>query len=345
MAALDQAPAAPATRLRLLQYAPAWGAPSIDVQCSKAQAWLRVCGCRFEVEDASSGQAGWSTNLPVLRDGPQAFEPEAMYAHLCSQGVDADVSLSPAERAESAAWEALIEERLGVALLYAFWAEDDNYNAVLRPGYAGRLPVPLCFYMPWTMRKRVLSQLARRGAMREGAAYRIGCEALEALDTRLSGRTSFFSSGPSAIDACAFAYLDALLRCPLPRDALRAKLRSLPALESYVEAFSRRFFDGFAPLLATAETDPRLRPPPLTGRPTGFPYAWGGADASAAGASSSGAEEAGSAKSSRTPKQERFKQRSRNAVLGAVGAALVYAFATDVVGATEDYEDYDAEDE
>jgi metaxin len=329
--------AGPSTpRLRLLQYETAWGAPSLDVQCSKAQAWLRVCGCAFEVESARDGQTPWSTQLPVLRDGAQAFEQGELYAHLRSLGIDADAALSADERAESAAWQALIEERLGVSMLHAFWAEDDNYNAVLRPAYAARLPVPLNLYLPWMMRKRVLSQLARRGALRDGVAYRIGCDALDALSQRLAGRSSFFSAGPSGVDACAFAYLDTLLRCPAPRDALRAKLRSLPALAAFIETFSVSYFGSFAPLEPTPETDPRLRPQPLTGRPTDFPYAW---------APEPGASPAADARSARTPKQQRFKRRSRNAVLGAIGAALVYAFATDMVGGSEEYEEYESEED
>jgi metaxin len=322
-------------RLRLLQYEAAWGAPSLDVQCSKAQAWLRVCGCSFEVESAREGQTAWSTQLPVLRDGAQAFEQHELYAHLRALGIDADAALSADERAESAAWEALIEERLGVAMLHAFWAEDDNYNAVLRPAYAARLPVPLNFYLPWTMRKRVLSQLARRGALRDGAALRLGCDALDALSQRLAGRSSFFSAGPSGVDACAFAYLDMLLRCPAPCDALRAKLRSLPALEAFLECFSVRYFGTYEPLAPTPETDPRLRPQPLTGRPTEFPYAWDGGEVVSAA----------DARSSRTPKQQRFKRRSRNAVLGAIGAAMLYAFATDTVGGAAEYEEHESEED
>lgn len=34
-------------------------------------------------------------------------------------------------------------------------------------------------------------------------AYRLGGEALEALNTRLAGRGSFFASGASAVDATA----------------------------------------------------------------------------------------------------------------------------------------------
>ncbi|EOD42096.1 Metaxin [Emiliania huxleyi CCMP1516] len=212
--------------LRLLQYSPAWGAPSVDPRCTKAQAYLRVCGRSYEVEDASAAAPGWSPLLlPVLRDGARAVEPDGLYAHLREGGIDADAKLSAEERAESAAWTALVEERLGLALLYACWAEEDNYAAVLKPAYAQRLPLPLCLYLPWTMRRRALSQLARR----EGVAYRLGGEALEALNTRLTGRGSFFASGASA----AFSYLTAVLRCPLPRDTLRAHLKSLPALCSY----------------------------------------------------------------------------------------------------------------
>ena len=30
--------------LRLLQYAPLWGAPSLDPECTRVQAYLRFCG-------------------------------------------------------------------------------------------------------------------------------------------------------------------------------------------------------------------------------------------------------------------------------------------------------------
>jgi len=178
--------------------------------------------------------------------------------------------------------------------------------------------------------------------MGEGVAYRLGGEALEALNTRLAGRGSFFASGASAVDATAFSYLTAVLRCPLPRDTLRAHLKSLPALCSYVEAFSTTFFGSFEPLLPSPETDPRLRPPPLTGRPTAFPYAFG-ADEGGGGEASEAA--AGGGKSSRTPKQRRFKERSRNAVLGALGGALVYAVATDLVGGEEELDEYAADEQ
>ena len=55
--------------------------------------------------------------------------------------------------------------------------------------------------------------------------------------------------------------------------------------------------------------------------------------AAAAEAAASGAEGGGRpAKEKRTTKQQNFRRRSRNAVLGATGAALIYALAVDALG-------------
>eukprot|EP00965_Chrysotila_dentata_P139383 4608879-Pleurochrysis_carterae.AAC.1 len=50
------------------------------------------------------------------------------------------------------------------------------------------------------------------------AAYLLGEEALLALSERLGDRSYFFGDTPTSLDASAFAYLVAVLRCPLPND-------------------------------------------------------------------------------------------------------------------------------
>ena len=80
-------------------------------------------------------------------------------AVLQGRGHDPDKDLDAAQRADSAAYTALVTETLHVALLYSWWVEDDNYE-IIRNEYAGKLPVPLCYYLPWTMRRKVNSQAA-----------------------------------------------------------------------------------------------------------------------------------------------------------------------------------------
>ena len=93
---------------------------------------------------------------------------------------------------------------------------------------------------------------------------------------------------------------------------LRCSMRQRTNLVRYVERLHDRFFDGPATLLEAVPM------PPVT---------------SSAVPQQSGAEEneGRQAKSSRTPKQQRFKDRSRNALLAAAGSMLLYVAAmTDV---------------
>lgn len=80
-----------------------------------------------------------------------------MSAALRERGYDPDAALDASQRADSAAYTALITERLNVALLYSWWVDDDNYE-IIRNEYAGKLPIPLCYYLPWSMRRKVHSQ-------------------------------------------------------------------------------------------------------------------------------------------------------------------------------------------
>ena len=178
--------------------------------------FMRLCGLDFTSVACASASAVHT--LPMLKAGSQLLPVPELYAFLRQQGHDLDAELTRPQRADSLAYVALTEEHLGLALLFSWWAETDNYESVVRPAYAARLPLPLCYYYPWTLRRRALSQLARRGAMHAEATYQAGEEALAALAARLGERPFFHGDTPAAVDASIFAYLSAVLRCPLPND-------------------------------------------------------------------------------------------------------------------------------
>lgn len=327
--------------MRLLQLSAAWGAPSIDAECSRVQAYLHICGLLpgtdFVIEDCDNPQIGAGGRLPVLELGSRLAEPAELYAALREGGHDADKGLSACQRADSTAYTALITERLGVALLYSWWVDEENYE-VIRSAYAGKLAFPLCYYLPWTIRRKVQSQLARRACVEPKTAHAHGEEALSALAARYGESTYFHGDRPSAVDAAAFGYLSAVLRCPVPNDQLRRALRAHPNLVALVERMSKRFFDGSAPLLDPEA--PPLSRPPSSGKAVAEVEAVkragtsSGAGSSATGGpSDANAAEIGpaeSSKSKRTPKQQRFRQRSRNTLIGMGVAAVAFYLANDV---------------
>lgn len=148
--------------MRLLQFSGAWGAPSIDAECSRAQAWLRICGLTegldYMVEDCNNPQVSLRGRLPVMELGSRLADPVDLYSALRDCGHDPDVHLTELQRADSTAYIALITERLGLALLHSWWVDAENYEFI-RGAYAEKLPVPLCYYLPWSIRRKVQSQV------------------------------------------------------------------------------------------------------------------------------------------------------------------------------------------
>ena len=240
---------------------PAWGAPSLDPACRR-QAYLKFCGAAYAVEE---GAHQLSARLPVLEAGGEQAGASALYAALRRRGHDADAALSAEQKAESAAFCALVEEVLGAALLYSWYEVGANYEQAIRPALAAGMPLPLSLYMPWSIRKRAHSQLARRRCLDDDDALARGEEALRALSVRLGERHFFHGDAPSSLDASAFAYLTAVLRCPLPEDRLRRCLRGLANLTRFCELVEKRFFDGAPPPPPAA---PAAARPPRPRRPT-----------------------------------------------------------------------------
>ena len=183
----------------------------------------------------------------MLEAGGEQAGASALYAALRRRGHDADAALSAEQKAESAAFCALVEEVLGAALLYSWYEVGANYEQAIRPALAAGMPLPLSLYMPWSIRKRAHSQLARRRCLDDDDALARGEEALRALSVRLGARRFFHGDAPSSLDASAFAYLTAVLRCPLPEDRLRRCLRGLANLTRFCDVVEKKFFDGAPP--------------------------------------------------------------------------------------------------
>ena len=321
--------------LRLMQYAPMWGAPSLDAECTRVQAWLRFCGLLagrdYSLEDCGPASTG---ELPVLAaEGVGLVSGARIDACLCERGHDPDARLSAAQRAEGAAFSALVRYPLRLSLAYSWWGEAGNYSAVIRPAYAGSLPFPVGMYLPWIMRRRANSMLARQQSAEAEVAYVQGEEALRQLAARLGEAHYFFGDAPSSLDAAVFAYGTAILRCPLPHDRLRVSLKAHPNLVAFCERISADFFGASAPLLPPTAAPVASEGAAAAGRPSAGPLPAANKEVAAP-----------SAASARTPKQLRFKRRARNALLGAAGSALLYMLSTDMLGGAEQAEESDEEE-
>ncbi|PSC73709.1 metaxin-1 isoform X2 [Micractinium conductrix] len=258
----------------LYRWAPAWGLPSISVPCLQVEAYLRLGKVAFAVQDCAAPSASPTGQLPALDTSADlvgahaavsgsAPPPLAEFAaarqlidYLKRKVVDLDRGLTASQRAEAAAYAALVEAKLQPALVFTTWCEAGPYGAHTRPAYGAGLPFPLSRLAPRAARAAALRHFGGEGAA--AAVYGGAAEALDALGARLAATTSgdyFFGGQPSSLDALLYGCLAYLRSAPVVHPQLGARLGAHRSLGAYVERLSGVAFEAPAPAAADAELD------------------------------------------------------------------------------------------
>ena len=91
------------------------------------------------------------------------------------QVVDLDRGLTASQKAEAAAFAALVEAKLQPALVYTTWVEGDAFAQHTRGAYGAGLPFPLSFFIPRAQRRAVLAHFAGTTAAQVRACEEGGC--------------------------------------------------------------------------------------------------------------------------------------------------------------------------
>ena len=73
---------------------------------------------------------------------------------------DLDRGLTASQKAEAAAFGALVEAKLQPALVYSTWCEGGAFSQHTRGAYGAGLPFPLSFFIPRAQRKAVMAHFA-----------------------------------------------------------------------------------------------------------------------------------------------------------------------------------------
>lgn len=160
---------------------------------------------------------------------------------------DLDAHLSPAGRADAAAFTTLLQTKLVPALIYSTWCEPDAYAAITRPAFGAGLPFPLNLWLPHSARKAAHARLA---ALPPHQIYESAAAAIDAIAAKLllSAADDYaLGDRPSSLDATLFGCLAYLRSSPAVHPDLRAKLTAHRSLERYVERLAERHFQREVP--------------------------------------------------------------------------------------------------
>jgi len=162
----------------------------------------------------------------------------AIIEYARAAGADLDAALTPAQRAEAAAWACLGRAALEPASTYSTWCEPASYP-VSKAAYGADLPFPLSSLLPRSARRAAERRFA--GLPRE-RVYGDAAAAVAALADRLASSPGpfFFGDRPSSLDALLYAHLAFHRAAPVAAPELRAALEARPRVGAYVDAVAGR---------------------------------------------------------------------------------------------------------
>lgn len=192
-------------------------APSSSGFCQKLETFLKFSGISYEVGETVPMKApkGKVPFADIKHDKKTVTISDSHFIirYLIENGLikdpDTVAGLTSAQKGESRAWQAYIEELLYSAIVRDRWYIDENY-AVTTKEIFGSVAWPVQPIISWYFRRRVIKSIWNAGMGRHSQeeAQSLQREAFEALEARMSGHLYFHDSErPTSIDLIIYAFL------------------------------------------------------------------------------------------------------------------------------------------
>lgn len=202
--------------LKLVTFAPAFGAPSASPFGVKAMCLLKLAGAKFEVVAGDPRKAP-KAKLPMLVDGDKIIpDSEAIRSYLEQKfSVDFDAGLSPEQRATSRAVIRMCDEHLYFALVCDRWLVDANW-VVVKETFFGKIPKLMRGFITKKIRQKVRDSMHAQGMGRhsvEEQFVRADMD-IKAVLALLGDKPFLFGDTPTAADASAAPVIASMAGSP-----------------------------------------------------------------------------------------------------------------------------------
>ncbi|KIJ67106.1 hypothetical protein HYDPIDRAFT_150372 [Hydnomerulius pinastri MD-312] len=232
--------------------------PSSSGFCQKLETHLRFSGISYELRDTYPFKApkGKVPYAEIKHDGKTLtiadshFIIQYLVEHDLIKDPDVLAGLTPAQKAESRAFQAYVEEVLYSAIVYDRWFINENYEVTAREAF-GDLPWPVRSGMSWFFWRRVTGALYTAGIGRHSReeVQALQKEAFEALEAKFKEHKYFHGDQqPSRIDLTVYGFLANILATEGNPYFANLVLKST-VMTSFVKQMTTSFFPEYETLL------------------------------------------------------------------------------------------------
>jgi glutathione S-transferase len=220
------------------------GLPNMSSFCLKLETWLRMAGLPYENRYTNDPREAPLGKLPCLKVDNRTIPDTALCIDYLKHkhGIDLDRSLTPAQKAQSHALKALLEDRLYYAGLYSRWV-DARYWPEFRDTLFGKLPFPVRKVLPQVIQQKMKRDLQGQGIAKHPPeqVYAFAAQDIAVLSALLGDQPYFFGDEPTEIDASAFGLI-AQLTLVTRNTPWPPLVAPYPNLRAYAERMLQRYF-------------------------------------------------------------------------------------------------------
>ena len=203
----------------LHQFAPMYGLPNPSPFCIKLETYLRMAALPHTVEIIKGRIKSATGKAPYIElDGNVLCDSGLIIEHLeRTNGHPVDGKLTLAERAQSLAFQRLMEEHLYQVAGFARWVDPANPDET--GGYARAvvgLKSLLAKIIPPLVKRDIKKSLWHHGIRRHAdeTIWKLGIDDVHALGHWLGARPWCFCDAPTVLDAVLFAFIASIVRTP-----------------------------------------------------------------------------------------------------------------------------------
>ncbi|KAF9223855.1 hypothetical protein BS17DRAFT_122560 [Gyrodon lividus] len=232
--------------------------PSPSGFCQKLETFLRFSGVSYELRNTYPFNApkGKVPCAEITHDGRTVTVPDSHFIiqylveHDLIKDPDMLAGLTTAQRAESRAFQAYVEELLYSAVVHDRWCIDENYKTTTGENY-GDMSWPVRLMMSWFFRRRITGILYSAGVGRHSGeeVQFLQKEAFEALEVKFAGHKYFHGDEcPSRIDLTVYGFLANILATEGNPYFVNMVLKST-VMRSFVKQMTTSLFPEYEDLL------------------------------------------------------------------------------------------------
>ncbi|CAO1422097.1 unnamed protein product [Diamesa hyperborea] len=230
--------------MEIFVYKGEYGLPSIDFDCLRALAYIKLSGAPVKINAAANPFNSKNGFLPYLVEGNNIYSGYDKIIHHLRTAKNYSLNSNDA-------YISYLRDNLYPFFMYQMWGNPQNIDTI-RSLYAKRIPFPFNFYYPskYIMKTNQVCETVASFSLEDPIENHETTDmsirakkCLNWISEKLANNEYFLDGTPTELDVTLYAYLALITKETLPSNILNGHAQACTNLQEYVDRFTKKLFN------------------------------------------------------------------------------------------------------